>query len=167
MIRETELLAGDIPPDPPEGFRLLPDGGGFNMLLGPLYGRMKDAKLTLGFRVSRRHLNPHRTCHGGVIASFADMQSYVYQHEAGLRNALLPTVNLTVDFLSAAYLGDWLEARTSLLRASKTLVFGHTTGVVGDRPVFRASCIYKVATQAAPLGSTLGDFFDTPEEVTT
>ena len=163
MSDATDLLARDIQDDPPPGFRLLPDGGGFNLLLGAMYGKVEGGKLTLGFRIGPRHLNPHNTCHGGVLASFADMQSYVYGREAGLPYALLPTVNLTVDYLSAALPGDWLEGRTSLLRASKTFLFGHTVVMADDRPVIRANCIYKIASKKAPLGSTLGDLF---EEVT-
>src|ERR1700723_298930 len=96
----ADLIARDLPDDPPQGYKLLPTGVGFNQLLGSVYGRLKDGRLTLGMRISPRHLNPQQTCHGGVLASFADMQGYVAQREAGLTDQITPTISLSVDYLA-------------------------------------------------------------------
>ena len=40
---------------------------------GPLYARWSGERLQLGFRVEHRHTNPLGICHGGMMASFADM----------------------------------------------------------------------------------------------
>jgi uncharacterized protein (TIGR00369 family) len=154
------LLTTEIADDPPAGFRALPTGTGFNQLLGPVYGRMQQSKLTLGMRIGNRHINPHQTCHGGVLGCFADMQVYVSQQESHLKHVLLPTINMTIDYISPAVLGDWLEGRTTLIRATHSTLFQQTLAVVGDRPVFRSSCIYKVSKHLAPEGSTLGNLFD-------
>ncbi|MBX3573591.1 MAG: PaaI family thioesterase [Mesorhizobium sp.] len=159
----SALLAGEIPDDPPEGFLPIQVGTGFNVYFGPIYGKLIDGKLRLGLRVGRRHINPHDTCHGGVIASFADMQVYVgQQQEATLRRMLLPTISMNIDFISPAALGDWLEGNSILLRHTNSLLFQQTVGTVGERVVFRASCIYKVSGREAPEGSRVGDMFDLP-----
>lgn len=155
-----DLLISDIPDDPPVGFEPLPMGTGFNQYLGPIYGKVIDGKLRLGMRVGRRHINPHDTCHGGILASFADMQVYVsQQQEPDLRYTLMPTISMSLDYLAPVVLGDWLESHTRLLRATKATLFQQTIATVGDRPVFRSSCIYRISKHTAPAGSTLGDLF--------
>ena len=158
--RISEMLAGEISDDPPDGFEPLPTGTGFNLYFGPVYGKLVEGRLRLGLRVGKRHINPHNTCHGGVLASFADMQVYVsQQQEPGLRYMLMPTISMTLDYLAPVMLGDWLEGHTTPLRATKTTLFQQTLAMVGDRPVFRASAIYRVSGRSAPTGSTLGALF--------
>lgn len=154
------LIQSEIPDDPPPGFLPLPTGPGFNVLLGPLYGRLVEGHLQLGMRIGRRHVNPHDTCHGGILAAFADMQIYVAQQDPALKNTLLPTVRLTIDYLSPARLGDWLEGDTTPLRVSGSLVFVQSVASVAGRPIFRSSAIHKRSAAPAPLGSTLGSMFD-------
>ena len=154
------MLAQEIPDDPPAGFEPLPTGPGFNLYLGPIYGRLVEGRLRLGLRVGRRHINPHDSCHGGVLAAFADMQVYVSQQEdERLRPVLTPTIGLTLDFISPATLGEWLEGDTTLLRGGATTLFQQTLGRVGERLVFRASCVYRITRHPAPEGSALGDQF--------
>jgi uncharacterized protein (TIGR00369 family) len=155
-----ELLASEIPDDPPAGFEPIPMGTGFNVFFGPMYGKLVDGRLRLGMRIGRRHINPHETCHGGVLASFADMQVYSsQQREPELRHMLLPTISMTLDYISPAVLGDWLEAESTLLRKTKATLFQQTLATVGDRIVLRASGIYKMSGRKAPSGSTLGELF--------
>ncbi|BCH23494.1 PaaI family thioesterase [Mesorhizobium sp. L-8-3] len=155
-----ELLANEISDDPPPGFEPLPTGTGFNVYFGPIYGKLVDGKLRLGMRIGRRHINPHDTCHGGVLASFADMQVYVsQQQEPSLRYVLMPTINMSIDYISPAILGDWLESSSTLLRATKMTLFQQTVATAGDRLVFRSSSIYRISGHKAPSGSTLGDLF--------
>lgn len=155
-----DLLQNDLADDPPEGFAPLPMGTGFNQYLGPVYGKVIDGRLRLGMRIGRRHINPHQTTHGGIIASFADMQVYVsQQQEPELRYALMPTISMTLDYIAPVVLGDWLEGHTQLLRATRTTLFQQTLATVDERPVFRASCIYRISRHRAPEGSTLGELF--------
>lgn len=156
------MLADEIPDNPPEGFRPLPVGTGYNVYFGPVYGKLIDGKLRLGLRVGRRHINPHDTCHGGILATFADMQVYVsQQQEEELRGMLLPTISMTIDYIAPAVFGDWLEGHTTLLRQTRSTLFQQTLAMVGDRVVFRSSAIYKVSGRAAPEGSKVGDLFAT------
>jgi len=155
-----DLLAREIADNPPEGFAPLPTGPGYNSYFGPIYGKMLDGRLRLGMRIGRRHINPHDTCHGGVLASFADMQVYVSQQaRSDLRQILMPTISMSLDYISPAALGDWLEGNTTLLRATKTTLFQQTLAAVGDRIIFRSSCIYRISGRQAPVGSTLGELF--------
>lgn len=156
----VEMLSSEIPDDPPEGYEPLPTGPGFNCYFGPLYGKVIDGKLRLGMRIGKRHVNPHDTCHGGILASFADMQLYVsQQQEPDLRYRLMPTINMTLDYIAPVVLGNWLEGHTTLLRATRSTLFQQTLAMVEERPVFRSSCVYRITRHRAPIGSTLGDLF--------
>ncbi|MGO4838640.1 16S rRNA (cytosine(1402)-N(4))-methyltransferase, partial [Rhizobiaceae sp. 2RAB30] len=86
IARGANVVAIDRDPDAIAAGRALEAGAG--------------GKLRLGMRIGRRHVNPHDTCHGGVLASFADMQLYVsQQQEPSLRYILMPTINMSIDYI--------------------------------------------------------------------
>jgi uncharacterized protein (TIGR00369 family) len=118
----------------------------------------------VGMRISPRHLNPQQSCHGGVIATFADMQGYVAQRKAGVINNVTPTVHMSIDYLAPVLLGDWLEGDTTLLKATRNLLFCQTVAKVDENPVFRSSGIFKVGPISNFPGATLNDFFELMEE---
>ncbi len=88
------------PPNVPAGFSPLPMGGPFMNGVGPLYLRHEGPLVQVGFRVELRHTNPLEICHGGMLASFADMLLPISVHrksaEVGLR--FLPTISLQIDY---------------------------------------------------------------------
>jgi len=145
------LQATDLSADPPEGFRLLPTGGGFNCLFGAVYGCVIEDRLVLGFRVSPRHLNPHNTCHGGVLATFADMMAYAAQWEAGLLYTLTPTISLSTDFLAPALLGNGFGAIRSLSKAPAQCFLPNRSFA----PMKPQSCGAMRSTRLAPRRRTL------------
>lgn len=163
MPAVPDLIAEDLPADPPEGFRLLPTHGGFNLMFGALYGRLRDGVLETGFRVSPRHINPHGTCHGGVLATFADFQIYAAQQAAKTGDRLTPTISMTIDYLSPAHLGEWIEARTELLRATSTIMFSQTLASADGRKVFRSSNTIRLGRSDKDNRSHLTGFFDEDE----
>ena len=164
MASTADLIARDVPDDPPDGYKPLPTGLGFMQLLGPIYCRLQDRQLTLGMRISPRHLNPMRTSHGGLLATFADMQSLVAQCEGSAIGRSTPTVTLSVDYLAPVLLGDWLEGDATLLRATRKLLFTQLLAKVGERPVFRSSGIFKIGPVMEFKGTKLNEFFQIMRE---
>lgn len=123
--------------DVPDGFVLVPLTVGYNGGFGPAY---HDAtRRRLGFRVAEQHLNPVGLCHGGAIATFADLQIVA----AGLYDSHKPTVSLTVDYLAPAGLGDWIEGEVHCLKITRTLIFTQIVMMVADTVVARSSAIYR------------------------
>lgn len=157
------LIMGDRPEEPPPGFTRIPTGPGFNLLFGGIWGRVDGSRLVIGMRVTERHINPHLTCHGGVLSSFADFMAYGAQFESGLVHTLMPTVSTSIDFLAPAKLGDWLEGRCEVLRQTRNLLFCQTVAKVGDQPIFRSSTIYKLGRTVTHIGSTIATTFGEPE----
>lgn len=140
--------------DVPEGFRAVQVGGPFIAHNGPLYARLVDERLQLGFRVESRHTNPLQICHGGMMASFADMllpMAAMYQH-AGERR-FLPTISLQVDYLGASPLGAWVQGEGEVLRVTRNMLFAQGLVTADGAAVLRVSGIFK-------LGALIGDGSD-------
>lgn len=143
-----------IPDDPPEGFKRIDfQRGGlprdYNTHIGPLYARRGAEgaadRFTMGFRVQPHMCNPAGTLHGGMMMSVADLigglgAAYV----AGVRRDFYPTINMTFDFVAPARLGDWVEGRPEVVRATRSMIFSHIYLTVGATRILRASAIVKI-----------------------
>ncbi|MBE2262043.1 MAG: PaaI family thioesterase [Burkholderiaceae bacterium] len=138
----------------PEGFRPIRIGGPFIVHNGPLYARLAGEKLQLGFRVEPRHTNPLKICHGGMMASFADMLlpcAAMYQGTSERR--FLPTISLQIDYLAASPLGAWVQGEGEVLRTTRNMLFAQGLITADGEPVLRVSGIFK-------MGQLIGDGSD-------
>lgn len=75
----------------------------------------------IGFRIEQRNCNMLGMAHGGLIAALLDIAMGRNAWSVAERPA--PTINLTIDFVRAAQLGEWLESRCRVIRKSRRLVF--------------------------------------------
>ena len=149
---------------PPLGFRPLRVGGPFMQQCGPLYGLLKQEqgqpRVLIGFRVQEQHTNPLGVCHGGMLATLADMMAAIcvpYQTE--LPRHFLPTISLQMDFLAPARLGAWVQARTDVLKTTRNLVFVQGLIHADDELVLRVSSIYKIGPLFQGEDAQAGDPF--------
>jgi uncharacterized protein (TIGR00369 family) len=138
----------------PDGFRPARIGGEFMAHNGPLYARLDGQRFQLGFRVEPRHTNPLKICHGGMLASFADMLlPCVILYQPGHQRHFLPTISLQVDYLAQAELGAWVQGEGDVLRRTRSMVFAQGLVTADGTPAMRISGIFK-------LGPVLGDGSD-------
>jgi uncharacterized protein (TIGR00369 family) len=136
--------------DIPEGFQAIGFSMGFIETNGPLYGKWEGERILLGFRVEARHCNPGNVCHGGMLATFADMLLPIAARLQSKKDmGFLPTVNLTCDFLAPAPLGAWVEGRGDALKAGRSILFAQGLVEADGVPCLRASGVFKVT---GPLG---------------
>jgi uncharacterized protein (TIGR00369 family) len=90
---------------------------------GPFYYRRRDDGTVLAsFRVEKKHLNGGGAVHGGCLLTFADYACFAIGEEA-IDNGRAVTVNLSGDFLSAAFEGDVLEATGEVTRSGARLIY--------------------------------------------
>ncbi len=128
-----------------EGFKPLAIGGDFMAANGPLYVRIVDRRVQMGFRVLQRHTNPLNICHGGMLASFADMLLPVCIHrQSEIGHRFLPTISLQIDYLAPAPLGAWVEGEADVLRVTRTMVFAQGLARADGTPAIRVSGIFKI-----------------------
>jgi uncharacterized protein (TIGR00369 family) len=111
----------------------------------PLYSKPTDDAVIIGLRLDTPHTNSRGFAHGGLISALAD-------NAMGLSCALrLPvdsarplTVSLSVDFIGRASVGQWLEFRTTFIKAGKILCFAQSFVTADDEVVAKASGTFRV-----------------------
>ena len=132
----------------PEGFAPHFRKSGLTDPWEPLYSRNTGEAIRIGLRAGPAHANSRGFVHGALITALAD-------NAMGLSCGLsltgisgLVTVGLSLDFLSTARLGQWLEIRPTVLRTGKTLSFCTATIYADETVCARANATFR-ALQAA------------------
>ena len=152
--------AGKASLDVPAGFIEMPAGrDGFGALCGPFWMKAEGEVLVAGFRVESRHCNPAGICHGGMLAMFGDFHlamSAMFRHPLGLH--ILPTINLSLDYLAPTPNGAWVEARAEMAKVTRGMVFANEIIIADGQPVARANGIFKIPSEASAQGAArVGD----------
>ena len=132
--------------NPPAGYTLVPQLTEILMINGPYFWKLEHGQVSCGFRVMPRHVNRNGVCHGGVIATFADMQMDAYQ-EALPIPSITGTISLQIDYMASPKPGDWVEGWPEVLNTTRRLLFCQTMLRVGQHPIARGSCVFRIATQ--------------------
>jgi acyl-coenzyme A thioesterase 13 len=127
----------------PAGFRALERLSPFNALVGPLYARKKRGReLSIGVRIEEKHTNSRGICHGGVLATLADLSlGYAMHAKTGGKTAFV-TAHLAVDYAGSARVGDWVEAEVEIQRMGTRLAFANCYLVAAGRRIVRASALF-------------------------
>jgi acyl-coenzyme A thioesterase PaaI-like protein len=125
----------------PAGYAVLDWRRGFGRQIGPLYRRQQNGVSTMGFRVEEHHTNGMSNAHGGMLMSFADM---AWGHVVSIEtSSYWVTVRLTLDFLSSARLGDWVEGGGELLSTADDLFMVRGRIWTGDRVLITGTGVFK------------------------
>lgn len=126
----------------PEGFEKIPRLSPFNALVGPLYQRREGDGLSVGLRIESKHTNSRGICHGGVLATLADLAlGYAMLAKTGGKGGFV-TAHLAVDYAGSARVGDWIESAVEIQRLGARLAFANCYLVAGERRIVRASAIF-------------------------
>lgn len=127
----------------PRGFRAIPRLSPFNALVGPLYlKRPRGTAVSIGLRIEKKHLNSRGICHGGVLATLADLALGYAIHGKSGGAAAFVTAHLAVDYAGAAREGDWVESRVEIQRIGSRLAFANCYLMSGGRGIVRSSAIF-------------------------
>ena len=90
-------------------------------LNGTLLDVQDDGSMLMEFIIRSEMLNPAQTIHGGVIAGMMDEVIGAAVYSLG-KKYLFTTVNLVVDYFSAAKQGDVLHAKVSMVKEGGTII---------------------------------------------
>lgn len=110
----------------------------------PLYSRRTDDAVVLGLQVTAAHTNSRGFVHGGLISALADNAMGLSCGRRLGDGASLVTVNLTLDFLASAQVGQWLEFDTRFLKPGGSLCFAQAFVTADGAPCARANAVFKV-----------------------
>ncbi len=128
---------------------------------GPWFWRMDNGAPLIGVAIDQKHVSIRGVCHGGVIMTLADLQSLPGSYIAGLRDRLVPTVGFTIDFITPAALGDWLEMKVDLLKRTRKTLF--TQAIIRSQTgdvVARSSATFRILSEPHPTGRIVDILFD-------
>lgn len=136
-----------LAPDDGREWAAISGGGAFPDMAGPMFitydGLEADEPARFGLRVLDRHCNAVNVVHGGMLATFADTALAQGLLSLGDIAFNCPTINLSVDYLGAAVLGEWLESRVVVSHRTRRMAFMSAMIFSGERPVLRATALFK------------------------
>ncbi len=136
-------------PDIPDGFAPHERKSPLTAPWEPIYARTNEETLTLGLRAGPAHTNSRGFVHGGLISAMADaaMGLSCFRRIGELAN--LVTVNLNVDFVGSALIGQWLEFDTAFVRPGSTLCFAQAFVTADGQTCARANATFRVLRRTA------------------
>jgi uncharacterized protein (TIGR00369 family) len=127
----------------PAGYKPLPAASPFNELVGPLHEKRAEGTVSLGLRVDRKHSNSRGICHGGVLATLADLAlGYGLMAKMGGTRGGFVTAHLDIDYAGAAAIGDWIHSEVEVQRVGARLAFATGFLCVGEKRIVRMSGIF-------------------------
>jgi uncharacterized protein (TIGR00369 family) len=142
-------------PDIPEGFqpdqRIQPHT--FGGLVGPFYTRRQGNDLSLGLRIEGRHCNSRGTCHGGLLATLADMAlgyACALAGDTGGEKRNFVTVDLSLQYLASTNVGDWVQSEVTVLTPGSRTASAAGHLLANGEPVVRISANFRMARAPAP-----------------
>jgi acyl-coenzyme A thioesterase 13 len=134
----------------PAGFTPSDLHEGFLDHVGPLFTKSApgSSHFVLAFRAETRHANRYGVVHGGMLATLADVAIGAHLARTGDGVETTLTVNLKLDYIAAARLGDWIEAHVELTKQRGRVRFGECAIRCGDQVLVRASAVFYVPPSA-------------------
>jgi uncharacterized protein (TIGR00369 family) len=132
-------------------WRPLQASAGFLHTVGPIEWREVGDVFSMRFKVAAQHCNPVGSCHGGMLATFADVVlGFGVGHAAGT-GAFMPTIGLTCEFLAPAPLGVWIFGSAEVVRRGRRIgVARCLLDSDAGGPVLHASGTFKMDRPVRP-----------------
>lgn len=110
----------------------------------PIYSRKTSDVVVLGLVAEAAHTNSRGFVHGGLISALADNAMGLSCARRLGDEASLVTVNLALDFLGSAQVGQWLEFDTVFVKPGNTLAFAQAFVTADGEPCARANGVFRV-----------------------
>jgi uncharacterized protein (TIGR00369 family) len=136
----------------PEGFELLTRPSPLLDPWRPFYAETLPDRMVLGLWLREPHTNSRATAHGGLIAALADqamgMSCGVKLRADGVNVSNLWTTSLTIDYLGAAKIGQWLAFDTNFARVGKTLCHAECDVTADGETIARGRASFRVTLAA-------------------
>src|SRR5687767_6732860 len=114
---------------------------GFIGLVGPFWSRPKGDRFEYAFMAAPKHHNRRGVVQGGMLMTFADRSMRMTCWYANERQPQA-TVQLGVHFIDAVQIGEFVEARCTVVRRTRSLVFMAAELLVGTRVVATANGVW-------------------------
>jgi uncharacterized protein (TIGR00369 family) len=116
----------------------------------PLYSRRSDGAVDLFFEVRAAHCNSRGILHGGVLAALCDnVMGLSLSAALGNAQANIITINLTLDYIGSAKIGEAVLIVPRVLRAGGSIGFCDALASCRDKTIARANATFSVRISEA------------------
>jgi uncharacterized protein (TIGR00369 family) len=112
----------------------------------PIYSRKTNTAVIIGVHVRKAHTNARGFAHGGFISTLADNAMGLSCLMQLNPSSSLVTINLAVDFLGMAKIGQWLEIDTVFLKIGATICFAQAFVLADATVCAKANASFRVLT---------------------
>ena len=110
----------------------------------PIYSKKTPQAVIIGLRLAKPHTNSRGLVHGGLITTLADNAMGLSCAAQMSEPQRLVTVNLGIDFLGSAQIGQWLAIETNFVKLGGSLCFAQCLVTADGAPCARANGTFKV-----------------------
>ena len=141
----------------PEGYELLESFSPFNSMVGPYYVKLGETAISIGLIIQERHCNRSGRLHGAMVGAMFDA---VLGQNVGLviaRDSVagrtsegdvptpppLVTLNLSIDYIGTASVGDWIYATATVQKPGKSIAFVEGQLMCEEKRIAKASGIFR------------------------
>lgn len=131
---------------PPAGFTKTELVDPFEIHVGPVFERGEKGARRFAFFIDERHINMRGIIHGGMLMTFADAALGQAAWDA-CDHANCVTMNMQMQFLAPAKLGDLVEVLPVLTRRTRALMFFRGDFTVQGEPIFTVASVWKLLGQ--------------------
>lgn len=132
----------------PDGFRPAQFSPGFLDVSGPYFLKLEAGSTIIGCRMLEQHLNYAGVAHGGFLATLADVALSLQLYNSVEAKLPVSTVSMTINFLRAAKLGEWIEATSKIDWIGRRLGYAHGSIGSGDRLLMTMTGVYSIVRPA-------------------
>jgi acyl-coenzyme A thioesterase PaaI-like protein len=115
---------------------------GFIGLVGPFWTRRSGDNHLYAFMAEPKHHNRRGVVQGGMLMTFADRSMGMTCWYANDRQPQA-TVQLDMHFVDAVRIGEFVEAKCTVVRRTRSLIFMNAELLVGARVVATAKGVWK------------------------
>lgn len=131
----------------PPGFEKHARRSGLTDPWEPLYSRHLADAVHLGWWAGPAHANSRGRVHGGLLTALADNAMGLSCAQVSGESAGLVTVNLGMDFVAAARMGQWIEIRPTVVKAGRQLSFASAVVLADERICARAHATFQAVAR--------------------
>lgn len=136
---------------PPPGFELFTRPSPLMDPWRPLYAKTEADRVILGLYLREAHTNSRATAHGGLVAAIADqamgMSCGVKLRTERIEATGLWTTSLTVDYLDAGKIGQWVAFDTVFSRVGKVICNAEMDITADGATIARGRASFRVSTK--------------------
>lgn len=140
----SDPAASAAPATPPEGFAPHFRKSPVTDAWEPLFSRRVGDTVQIGLTLAARHCNARGFLHGGVVAALADNAMGLSCATGLSSQGGLLTMSLSLDYVGAARLGQWLQVEPRVIKTGKSMAFADALITADGVTIARASATFRV-----------------------